>query len=383
MSGEIRPLPPDLGALKIEREPEEPQKKRRWFGWAVLLLVLAAAAWVLNYFWTNNWNLPKVRIARALRISPEQANAVLTSSGYLVPRRKANLGVQVSGRITKLNIEEGSRLKEGDVIAEIDPQDYIARRNEAKANLADANRELERQKNLLKGEVGTQQAVDAQQTRVDVFKAQLELAEFNLKHTKVYAPFDGIVIQKMAELGEMLSSGVVVSGSVNSGAICVLADQELEFEADVNETNFTRITEGQEAEIVLDAFPNQRYQGKIRLIQPRADRQKAVVQSRVRILNPSEGLRPEMGGKVTFLRTTTKPTAQDSYVQLPKSAVVERMGKSSVLVLNGDRVQTRPVEIRKIEGEHAQIVQGLQGGEQVIVSPAPEITDGAKVKIQE
>lgn len=385
MSETNPPPADDLAALRIHREDETPRRNRSSkLPWALLLLLLLGGA---GYgLWRRYANaVPLVRTALVLRSHQgPSGSVVLTASAYLVSRYRSTIGAKVAGRLEKLHIEEGQRVKTGDLLAELDSKDYQARRNEARANLADAKRELERQKNLLASGAGTQQKVDEQQTRLEVFEAQLELAEVNLENTKVYAPFDGVILQKQAEIGEMVSPGVV-SGAVSSGAIALLGSDEIEVEADVNESNLSKILVGQEAEIVLDAFPDKRLRGRIRLIEPKADRQKAVVQARISILDPDESLRPDMGAKATFLAPGKSAAAaknEQTFVLVPSEAVISAEGGRAVFVLEGEVARLQPVETGATQGAQIAVRKGLAGGEIVILAPAVEIHDGIRVRIE-
>ena len=380
MGGELRPVRGNLEDLQIERAPEETSGKPRRKGLVILTSILLGTGAAGVYFWKTAWGLPSVRVARCVLVAPDRAKAILTCSGYVVPRRRATISAQVSGRLVKLHFDEGSIVRAKDLLAEIDPRDYQARANEAKANVADAERELQRQKDLLAGGAGTRQAVDAQQTRLDVFRAQLEAAEIDLQNTKIHAPFDGTVIQKQAEIGEMVSPGIVVSGAISSGAILSLADTEIEIEADINETNLAKVLPGQEAEIVLDAFPERRYRGEIRIIEPKADRQKAVVQARVSIRSGGPELRPEMGAKVTFLSADSGTAPGPGYVQIPRSAVLDWSGGHAVYLLARDRAELRTVEVGTPEGEWTRILKGLSGGEEILLAPPAGLADGDRVR---
>lgn len=384
MSESIPKAAGDLAALKIHREEEAPRRSGgSKLPWVLLLLVLLGGA---SYgLWSRYANAaPLVRTGIALRMQPgKSGDAVLTASAYLVSRNRSTIGAKVAGRLEKIFVEEGSRVKTGELLAELDSKDYQARRNEARANLADAKRELERQKNLLTSGAGTQQKVDEQQTRLEVFAAQLDLAEVNLENTKVYAPFDGVILQKQAEIGEMVSPGVV-SGAVSSGAIALLGSDEIEAEADVNESNLAKISVGQEAEIVLDAFPDKRLRGRVRLIEPKADRQKAVVQARISILDKDESLRPDMGAKATFLapgKSAAAAKSEEAFVLVPSEAVIPSDGGKAVFVIESEMVRLQKIETGATQGSQIAVRKGLAGGEIVILAPAAEIRDGSRVRV--
>jgi RND family efflux transporter MFP subunit len=369
----------DLEGLRIHRTEEAAPRQRLPLGAILLVLLLgagAAAAWVLHF------GLPVVETARASVEVPQDAGGVvLAATGYVVARKTANVGSRVAGRIEEIRFEEGTVVRKGDVLARLESRDAAARLAQAKAELADAEREARRQESLVQGGAAGEQQLDAARTRQDVAKAKLEVAEAELADTVVKAPFDGVVIQKLMEVGETISFGVI-SGQVSSGVLAVLADRtDLEVDTDVSEANLARVREEQPAEVVLEAVPDVRYRALVRKIMPRAVRRTSTVPVRVRFLEPDARVRPEMSAKVFFGSTAGSARPSATRVSVPAASVVEKDGSAFVHVVNGGRAYRRPVRRGEREGGRVEILEGLSGGEEVVTGGASDLPDGARVRV--
>src|SRR5205823_2680831 len=255
---------------------------------------------------------------------------VLVASGYVVARHSSDVGVKTGGRLARLQFEEGTRVRKGEVIAEIEHADIEAqleasRRGviEAEAQLAQAVaardedlRNLERQRQLKKDGITTTAsltgaeaaaAVSAARVRsaeaaIASAKARVRVTEEALENANVRAPFDGVVIKKRAEVGETVSPfGVAGQASREGGAIATIADlAELEVQTEVSENSVAKLTSAMPAEVKLQAYQDQVYRGRLRQIFPSADRAKAIVEVRVTILNADAHVKPEMTASVTF-----------------------------------------------------------------------------------
>ncbi|HET6371842.1 MAG TPA: efflux RND transporter periplasmic adaptor subunit, partial [Candidatus Polarisedimenticolia bacterium] len=314
---------PDLSALKIHREapePDQPRRGRRLLVWAIVLLVASALGVVA---WNGDWiprGAPEVRVSRPRLVQAGGVEEVLTATGYIVPQLRSVVSSRISGRLAWLGVDEGSTVKAGQVIARLDDDDLVAQVAEARASLAqaranltqsqaaehEAERELRRQHSLSADGITTESDLDAAKRSFDVaaagviaaqegvkaWDARLALSQANLEKTNIRAPFAGIVIAKSAEIGEMVAAGAF-SGQPTGGAIVTVADfASLEMEADINETNVSRVKAGQPALVSVDAIPDRKYRGVLRQIVPAADRQKAVLQAKVRLQDPDDQLLP-------------------------------------------------------------------------------------------
>src|SRR5687768_4796418 len=315
----------DLASLRIDRD-RPATTSRRW-PWLIVAAVL-----ILGGAWVFRGGLPRsgveVQTVRASFV-PGGTRAggapILTASGYVVARRKAVVSAKIQGRLADLRVEEGDRVREGELIARLESGDYQAQVQRAQAllqraaaDLAENERLLRQARDLAAQQIASRDQVDVAESRVRgseaaVARARAEIgfARAQMQNTQILAPFTGTVVKKMAEVGESVAPippGVNLSTS--SGAIVALADLDtLEVEADVSESNVARLGPDQPAQVTVEAFPDRRYRAVLRQIIPTADRTKATVQVKVTILEKDPQLRPEMSAKVTF-EEPKKPEAE-------------------------------------------------------------------------
>jgi RND family efflux transporter MFP subunit len=331
---------------------------------------------------------------------------LLTASGYIVARRKAVVSAKIQGRLSSLRVEEGSRVREGDVIALLENRDYLAQVERAdatiqraEADLAESKRQARVADGLTREQIGTRDALDGANSRVTVAEAGLRQARADaefyravLANTEIRAPFSGTVVKKMAEVGESVAPippGVNISTA--SGAIVALADLDtLEVEVDVAESNVAKLGADQPAEVTAEAFPDRRYKARLRQVIPTADRTKATVQVKVTILDKDKDLKPEMSARVQFTEKAAPaktaegsgdaPAKVQSLVSAPESAIVTREGKSVAFEILEGRLKLRAVDVGSKSAGVARIKSGLYGGETLVDAPAKELKDGDRVR---
>ncbi len=351
----------DLSALRIDRSsqaagsPRRSRSKGKIIGWSLAILVIAAALWLLK----NRLDPGvEVQLATASLTSPSQANAVLTASGYVVARRKAAVASKGTGTLVFLGVEEGDRVKKGQIIARLDDSDVAAtlqRSHEnlrlAEADLYDAKQNQARFGTLLKQGLVAQAEYDVAEARYKRVLATIEAARFGVKesqvavdNTRIVAPFDGTVLKKNADVGEIVAP---LAGAASSkAAVVTIADMSsLEVDADVSEANITRVAPEQGCEITLDAYPQQRYPGYVSKIVPTADRAKATVMVKIKFKEYDHRVLPEMGAKITFLAAGAKTDAASvkPLLTVPAAAVATRDGRPVVYQINDDRAVEIPV----------------------------------------
>lgn len=401
-----RDLKDELASLRIERhEPRE----RRW-GWLIVLIILAVLGLGGFYFYRSNpalrnFNATEVQTVQPSVQSSSGPNAgtpILTASGYLVARRQSVVSAKIQGRIATLLVDAGSVVQEGQVLATLDNADYIANIAKAKADiefakasLSEAQRQLRLQENMWRDKVVSQDSYDAAKSKVQLAEAtlaqdeaSLKIQEAQLEFTTVRAPFSGIVVKKMTEVGESVTPiAPGVNLSTSSGAIIAMADMNsLEAEVDVNESNVGQLKAGQPAEITVQAIPDKTYKGVLRQVIPTADRTKATVTVKTIITNKDQNLKPEMSCNVTFLQPSN-PSAQKGavpqrIVTVPKEAVASRQGKTVVFEVSDNKVRSLSV----VTGNelHGQIIvkSGLVGSETLVNDPPQKLQDGDSVKVK-
>ncbi len=387
----------DLSALRIQRSQQTdgpPRKTGTYIIIGALVLVIAGA----GYYLSQKIFAPaiEVHLVSVAWVSPSQSNALLTASGYVVAQRKAAVASKGTGRLVYLGFVEGDRVKKGQIIARLEDSDVRAALQQARANLRmneadlyNAQQTLARQKALLEKGLTTQADYDAANAQllqveaaIEVAKAGVDAAQVAVENTLIRAPFDGTVLTKNADIGEMV---VPMAASVGSkSAVVTIADMSsLQVEADVSESNIEHVIINQPCEITLDAYPDIRYEGYVAKIVPTADRAKATVLVKVAFKAYDDRVLPEMGAKVLFL---AKPTAKSAlqekpFMAIPASAIRERNGKKMAFRVNDNTASGVPVTTGRQSGGVVEIVQGLSLGEKVIDPLSDEIDDGVKVTV--
>ena len=390
----------DLSSLKIDRSEKKStqgSKKNILIIFSVLIILIAA---LLGYtFLSHEFNSEvEVKLVQVSLQTPAQTNAVFTASGYVVAQRKAAVASKGTGRLIYLGVVEGDKVKKDQIIAKLEDSDVKAQLAEAKANLelqqanlSDTKNTFERQKALFKTGSGTQadlDAADANYKRVlasiDIAKAQVQSAEVALENTIIRAPFDGTVLTKNADVGEIVAP--LAAGVNSKAAVVTIADMSsLQVEADVSESNLEKISSNQDCEIILDAYPGHSYPGYVAKIVPTADRTKATVMVKVGFKNYDNRVLPEMSAKVIFLSKEIKESSrnQQPVLVIPNSAIAQRNGQQIVFKVNNNKA----VEVRITPGQnfdsYVEIKSGLQNGDMIIDNVNDKIQNGLKVKVSE
>jgi RND family efflux transporter MFP subunit len=390
-------LKSELASLRIDRE--RPAAPRRW---PLLLLIPALAILgVLYAMRASGRGGTEVQTASAALVpggTSAGGAAILTASGYVVARRKAVVSAKIQGRLADLRVEEGDRVREGQMIARLESSDYEAQvqraqalLQRAQADLAENERVLRQANDLAKQQIASRDQVDVAESRVRIAqaamaqaRAEIGYAQAQMQNTRILAPFSGTVVKKMAEVGESVAPippGVNLSTS--SGAIVAIADLEtLEVEADVTESNVGRLGPEQPAEVTVEAFPDRRYRGVLRQIIPTADRTKATVQVKVTIIDKDAQLRPEMSAKVQFEEPKAAEGAPSTpMVTVPSDAIARRDGKAVVFEVLEGHVKMRPVVTGADRQGRVVVKSGLLGVETLVARPPESLSDGDVVRV--
>lgn len=375
----------DLSALRINRD-REPEKSRKPFGTLLLFAVLALAVGAGIYLLvTRAWSAVSVEAVTASVVTEGQAGTILSATGYVEADTKADLSPKITSKIVALYVEEGDRVKKGQVLARLDKVDLDAQLADAKAAWVNASAELARQRSLLRSGLTPQSSVDAAVAAEASSRAKVQYVEAQEDYAEIRAPFSGRVIAKRAHVGEAVSPyGSPGQGSTNGGAIVTLVDfSTLYVGADINESNLGRLRLKQPAEIVLDAYPDHAYHGSLHQIIPTADRAKGTVKVKVAIDDKDDNILPDMSARVNFTEKATAGAPARSHVLVPKSALAESEGKPGVYLIAGNRARFRPVKAGKENQGQVEILEGLQGGEKLVADAAKSpVRDGEKVKLK-
>jgi HlyD family secretion protein len=415
----------DLSRLRIDRDSPA---RRRWLPWAILVAFGAAAAAVYPSAraYVNERRAPEVELARATQVvtSPGGSTAlpVLVATGYVVARHSSDVGVKTGGRLASLKFEEGTRVRKGEIIAEIEHAEIAAQLEAARRAVAEADaqlvqmraardedlRNVDRQRALAKDGITTAQALTAAESAAAVSsarvasadaaiasaRARVTVTEEAIENTNVRAPFNGVVIKKRAEVGETVSPfGVAGQATREGGAIATIADlSELEVQTEVSENTVAKLVSAMPAEVKLQAYQDQVYKGRLRQIFPSADRAKAIVEVRVTILDADAHVKPEMTASVTFQEPhaadpgsgrgqTAKPAAAP-VVLVPKRAVTEQNGQQTVWVVTQNVATRRALTLGSDRLDQVEVRSGVVAGEAVVLNPPAGLADGALVRVK-
>ncbi len=400
----------DLSKLKIDKSRvvfRSGKRKKLIYGiLAVLFLFVLVLLYVRGVFTPS---IP-VRVVTVTQVYPSQTFTVLNASGYVVPQRKSALAAKVTGRLVSLAVEEGSHVKEGQVVARLESEDVTAARNQAeatlevarynldsaKAELRDATLSLNRNKELFSRGVVAQAtydtalaryeravaAVEAAEATIKANTAALEGAAIALEYTLIRAPFDAVVLTKNADIGDIVTP-IGAAANAKSAVVTIADMKSLQVEADVSESNLSLIRPGQPCEIQLDALPELRLRGAIHMIVPTADRSKATVMVKVRFVDQDSRVLPEMSAKVAFLSRPATAQEQKPRVAVKEATLVNRNGQKAVFSVKGDRVELKPITAGPAFGEMVEILSGVKAGDQVVLNPPDRLKNGSSIKIKE
>jgi RND family efflux transporter MFP subunit len=409
-----------LSSLKGSRSSGGAPRRRgrRWWLWLLVGAAVAGAA-----FFGMRAQRPEVQASSVMTAFPSAQFAELTASGYVVAQRRAAVASKASGRLVELRVREGSVVKAGELIARLDAADVLAGLQAAEAGVrqaeasrlqadaslaqarveqANADAELQRARALLAQGFVSPQAIDANQRRADTARAALASAQAGIAaaqaqlaqaraqvavqqvgrdSTEIRAPFDGVVLVKNANVGDMITPFSSAAGA--QGAVVTMADMgTLEVEADVSESNIGRIRVDQPVEIALDALPELRFRGSVARIVPTVDRAKATVMTKIRFEQLDPRILPEMSAKVVFLSQRPADADQRAVTAVNPKTVVQRDGRSVVFRISGDSVEAVPVSTGRTLGDALEVTGGtLKPGDRLVLSPADTLAGGARISV--
>jgi RND family efflux transporter MFP subunit len=402
----------DLASLRID----DAQRKRGNVGKRLALIIgglilLAGLSGGIFVFWGRS---PEVEVAVAQKPPVGGREALLNASGYVTPRRRATIAAKITGLVTGVYFDEGSRVHAGQLLAKLDDSDARRALESAKGDrdstkasvhdyevqLRNAQIVLRRTEQLAQSGIDTQEqldnartTVDSLQAKIDLVKTQVAAAEARIQvaqqavdNCTIVAPFEGIVVSKDAQIGEMVSPISAGGGFTRTGIATIVDMNSNEIEVDVNEAYIARVVPGQAVTAVLDAYPDWQIPSQVRTVIPSADRQKATVKVRISFLKLDPRILPDMGVKVTFLgedKHKAKGAGDPAAGALiPESALRDDNGRKIVFLAKDHHAERRAVAVGNISGGEAEVLGGLTPGDTVIVKGPPDIRDGQSVAIR-
>jgi RND family efflux transporter MFP subunit len=400
----------DLSKLKIDKSAVafRPSRRRRPYYLFLLLVLIGAGA----FLYLNGFIRPAipVEVTTVSQVYPSQSYSLLNASGYVVAQRKAAVASKITGRLVSISVEEGSRVKEGQVIARLENEDAIASRDQATANLnvsrsnlAQARAELNEatlsfhrsqelfdEQLISKAEYDisearykrTKAAVEAAEAAIKASAAALKAANVMLDYALIKAPFDGVVLTKDADVGDIVTP-LGAALNVKASVVTIADMKSLQVEADVSETNLGKVKVGQPCEIRLDALPDSRLRGTVHAIVPTVDRSKATIMVKIRYFDKDPRILPEMSAKVFFLSQPVTPQEQKPRTAVNRSALIKRGGRNIVFLLQEKEVLERSIQLGGQLGEMVEVRSGLRPGDKVVIRPPDGLKNGSRIKVLE
>jgi HlyD family secretion protein len=401
-----QPPSPDLSKLTIARDQKAfSGKKRGRKKWWIIaaLAVTAIGAFVA----LRGGGTAQVESGVVASAYPAQAITALNATGRVTAQRKAAVSTKATGRLEFLGVQEGSVVKSGDILARIENKDVTATQDQARASvraakanleqglaeMRDAQSNLTRSEDLSKKNFISGATLDTAKARYDKAKAAVAslngaigVAEANLRATAVSveqtlirAPFDGVVLTKNANVGDIITP--FSSAADSKGAVVNMADMStLEVEADVSETSISKISVGQPVQIQLDAFPDLRIPGKVSRTVPTVDRSKATLLVKIEFVERDPRVLPDMSAKVSFLTRALTEAEKKPVTAVQAAAVTKRDGKDVVFLIEENIAKQMPVTPSGKIGDLVQ-VSGVKPGDKVVLTPSEKLKDGAAVAI--
>lgn len=388
-AAEERPRP-DLTSLRIHREDEPAPGSFRWgrlLLWVVVLAVGGLAA-VLGYEkWIVPGRAPLVEVTTARPTIVVAHAPILSATGYLVADKTAKITPKISGKVVSLNFDTGTKVKKGDVLVVLESTNLQAQLDEAQANLAEAQREYDRQLHLWRDGLASRSVLDSAEAQLKVSLARVDQIRINMNDMVVRAPFDGTIATKSTEIGEVISSVMMgqVAGTLPAGAIATLVDlSTLQVETDVNESALAQLRVGQPAEVAIDAFPGRKWKGYLKQIIPTADRSKGIVKVKVAIVDPSDRLLPEMASTVSFLETprTDAELREPARIWLPERAIVSQGGPKVAVVDAHHKVHLHGVSTGQLRDGRVEVSAGVKDGDRIVSNPEG-LREGQLVRLKD
>lgn len=398
----------DVSVLTIPREDPPPTRRpRSWLRWLTAGIVAGFILVALYWYVSLSSSLPEVDTAPVRLVGRQTFTSPLTASGYVVAQRQASVASKGTGRLEYLGVAVGSHVAAGVVIARVQQDDVQAiqhqaraRLDVAKAALTNAQAELRdaqltyaRAKALLPNQFISQAEFDTTTTRlrraeaavrsssaaIAAAEADVQTADVMLENTLIRAPFDGTVLKKFAEIGEVVAP---MAGSAGSrGAVVLIADMtSLVVETEISESSITQIVQGQSADITLDAVQGKHYPATVEQIVPTADRSKGTVLAKVRFDELDDRVLPEMSAKVSFTPVAQPHDSAQPRLFVPSSALVQNKGRLVLYVLEDETVREVSVEEVSKSGGNSEVRGTLTASAQVILAPSSSLQAGMRVR---
>ena len=373
-----------LNNLKINKDEKSdtdplPIKQLLQIGGALIFFVIIG-----SWFFSDE-DLQEVSsvLVKPVSVSGSPSASVLDASGYVTARRKATVSSKITGKVMEVFIEEGMFVKKGQILAQLDDSTFQAELKYSISQLKEAERIYNRTLELTKEKLMSQSSLDSALAQLEGMQAKTEVSRQIVADMKILAPFSGIVVDKAAQPGEMISP-ISAGGGFTRTGICTIVDMDsLEIEVDVNESYINRVESGQPALANLNAYPNWDIPAEVIAIIPTADRNKATVKVRIGFLERDQRVLPDMGAKVSFLEKSSSSSAEKiDGVVVPNSAVSKQGEEHYVFLIKDGKLLKQSVILVDKTSNYSRIIEGIRVGDRVAESYNSSYKDNQKIEVK-
>lgn len=374
-----------LNDLKIDRSDNNNSEKPPLLKIITLVVASIFILAVTKFIFLSEDELLEVSAYKAKPAgqSNNSSTSVLDASGYVTARMQATVSSKITGKVLEVFIEEGMFVEKGQILAQLDDSSVQAELNFAKTQLKEAQRVFNRTSELRKDNLASQASLDAAESQVDGLKARLDISKQIVADMQIRAPFSGVVINKAAQPGEMISPVSAGGGFTRTGIGTIVDMSSLEVEVDVNESYINRVQPGQPAITNLNAYPNWDISSEVIAIIPTADRNKATVKVRIGLLEKDARVLPDMGAKVSFLKDQIIEAPEKlEGVMIPSSSLIKEGNLSYVFVIKNGLITKTKVTVGSLSSNFSRISNGIEVGDNVVTDPNNELQNGQEVLIK-
>lgn len=363
---------------KLDTDPL-PIKQLLQIGGALVFFVIIGS-W---YFSDEDLQEVSSVLVKPVSVSGAPSASVLDASGYVTARRKATVSSKITGKVMEVFIEEGMFVKKGQILAQLDDSTFQAELKYSISQLKEAERIYNRTLELTKEKLMSQSSLDSALAQLEGMQAKTEVSRQIVADMKILAPFSGIVVDKAAQPGEMISP-ISAGGGFTRTGICTIVDMDsLEIEVDVNESYINRVESGQPALANLNAYPNWDIPAEVIAIIPTADRNKATVKVRIGFLERDQRVLPDMGAKVSFLEKSSSSSAEKiDGVVVPNSAVSKQGEEHYVFLIKDGKLLKQSVILVDKTSNYSRIIEGIRVGDRVAESYNSSYKDNQKIEVK-
>jgi len=312
---------------------------------------------------------------RLVKVENNSEGATIIATGMLASDTEARLAFKTGGIIRKVYADEGDRVQKGQLLAQLQLTEIQAQVTQAEYGVEKSRRDLERVQNLYRDSAATLEQVQNLNTVLDMAKQNLEIARFNLQYSEIRAPQAGIIIKKMASEGELAAPGMPVLVMNGTGPANWIA------RVSVTDKDWALISAGDAAQIRLDAYPDEVFNGAVHLVAPTADPMNGLYPIEIKINAKDKRFAPGLFAKAIL--TPRKAARRSGGVRVPVEAIVEGDGKRAFVFVpdNDGGVRKIPVIIGELTNTHAIIVQGMEGVDEVITAGSPYLSERSRVRV--